>query len=150
MADAADRAENQAEDFVRRFAAYWRAPDPDRLPELLTEDVHLVQPLSPATHGMAAARAGFRRLIAQFPDINAVVDRWSGDDRYVFIEFRLRATIGRSVVEWPAVDRFTMRGAKASERVSYFDSLPLVGKLMRHPIAAWRATRGTLGGAAAG
>jgi hypothetical protein len=139
MADAAD--------FVRRFGEFWRAPDPEQLPGLLTDDVRLVQPLSPATDGMAAARASFRRLIGQFPDIHAVVDRWSGDDRYVFIEFRLRATIGRSVVEWPAVDRFTMRGDKASERVSYFDALPLVGKLVRHPIAAWRATRG---GAAAG
>jgi hypothetical protein len=136
-----------AEDFVRRFTEYWRAPDPDRLPGLLTDDVRLVQPLSPTTEGMAAARAGFRRLIAQFPDIHAVVDRWSGDDQYVFIEFRLRATIGRTLVEWPAVDRFTLRGDKASERVSYFDPLPLVGQLLRHPIAAWRATRG---GATAG
>ena len=130
------------EDFVRRFAEYWSRPDPARLGELLTADVTLAQPLSPTTHGLQAARLSFRRLLAQFPDLQATVDRWSGDDRHVFIEFRLRATLGGSMIEWPAVDRFTLRGDKASERVSYFDSLPLVGKLLRHPIAAWRATRG--------
>ncbi len=133
------------DDFAGRFAAFWRAPDPDRLSEVLTDDVRLVQPLSPPTEGMAAARATFRRLLTQFPDLRATVDRWSGDERHVFVEFRLRATLGRSVVEWPAVDRFTLRGDKACERVSYFDALPLLGKLVRHPIAAWRATRGGAG-----
>ena len=132
----------RAEDFVRRFGEYWSAPDPSRLGELLTDDVTLAQPLSPTTHGLEAARGAFRRLLGQFPDLCATVDRWRGDDEYVFIEFRLRTTLGSSVVEWPAVDRFTLRGEKASERVSYFDALPLLGKLMRHPIAAWRATRG--------
>ena len=47
-----------AEDFVRRFAAYWQNPDPSALDQLLTSDVRLVQPLSATTHGLAAAQAG--------------------------------------------------------------------------------------------
>ena len=131
-----------AEDFVRRFAAFWSAPDPARLDDLLADDVRLAQPLSAATHGIDEARGAFRRLLAQFPDLRATVDRWSGDDQHVFIEFRLRGTIGSDVIERPAIDRLTLRGDKATERVSYFDPLPLVGTLLWHPIAAWRAIRG--------
>jgi limonene-1,2-epoxide hydrolase len=127
--------------FVERFQAYWSDPDPEELRHILTDDVRLVQPLAPPTHGIDAAIASFRRLFAQFPDLRAAVDRWRGDDTCVFIEFRLRATLGRDVVEWPAVDRFTLRGDKASERVSYFDGLPLALRLLRHPRAAWRALR---------
>jgi len=131
----------QAADFVTRFEAFWAAPDPQILPALLTDDVRLVQPLSPPTHGIDAAREAFRRLFAQFPDLRATVDRWQGDDTCVFIEFRLQGTLGKSRVEWPAVDRFTMRGDRASERVSYFDPLPLLGEMIRRPVAAWRALR---------
>lgn len=131
-----------AADFVARFAEFWTHPDPDDLTRLLTDDVHLVQPLSPPTRGIDAAHAAFRRLFAQFPDLHARVDRWRGDDTYVFIEFHLIVTLGKTVVEWPAIDRFTLREGKASERVSYFDPLPLLGRLLRRPRAAWRALRG--------
>ena len=127
--------------FVERFQAYWSDPDPEDLRAILTDDVRLVQPLAPPTRGIDAAIASFRRLFAQFPDLRATVDRWRGDDTCVFIEFRLRTTLGRGVVEWPAVDRFTLRGDKASERVSYFDGIPLALRLVRHPGVAWRALR---------
>lgn len=129
-------------DFVRRFAAYWEAPDPGRLHEVLAEDVTLRAPLGPATHGLAAARAAFTRLLATIPDLHAVVDRWSASDDTVFIEFRLRGTIGGRPVEWPAVDRFTLRGRLATERVSYFDPLPLLGPVLRSPRVLWHLLRG--------
>lgn len=128
----------RAEDFVRRFSEFWRDPDPDRLGELLCADVRLVQPLAPETRGLRAAQAGFRRLFAGLPDLRGTVDRWSGDDDCVFIEFRLHATIGARRVEWPAVDRFFLDRAKATERVSYFDGLPLLLRLLASPRAAWR------------
>lgn len=131
----------QAEGFVRRFAAFWAAPDPGKLDGLLTDDVRLVQPLSPPTHGIDEARGAFRRLLGALPELRATVDRWSGDDQHVFIEFRLRAPVGGSALEWAAVDRFTLRGDKASERVSYFDPLPLMGTLLWHPLLAWRLLR---------
>lgn len=129
-------------DFVRRFASYWEAPDPRRLHELLTEDVTLRAPLGPTTHGLPAARAAFTRLLGTIPDLHAVVDRWSARDDTVFIEFRLRGTIGGRMVEWPAVDRFTLRGDLATERVSYFDALPLLGPVLRSPRVLWRLVRG--------
>jgi hypothetical protein len=54
----------------------------------------------------------------------------------LFIEFRLIATIGGKRIEWPVVDRFVMRGDKAAKRVTYFDALPLVVRLLTTP-SAW-------------
>lgn len=130
-----------AEAFVGRFARYWSNPDPDTLDALLTPDVTLVQPLSAPTHGLEAARAAFRRLFAIFPDLRAVVDRWGATSDGVLIELRLRATLGGQPLEWPAVDRFTLRGDKASERVSYFDATALLRRLATHPAVAWRLWR---------
>ena len=127
--------------FVRRFQSFWNDPDPDTLGGILTDDVHLVQPLSAATHGLPSAQASFRRLFAQFPDLRGTVDRWRGDDDIVFIEFRLHGTLGGGAIEWPAVDRFTLRGGKACERVSYFDGIPLAAKLVWHPWVALQAMR---------
>ena len=130
-----------AEDFVRRFTAFWDDPDPAMLDQILTSDVRLAQPLSATTHGLVAGQASFRRLFAQFPDLRATVDRWRGDDEYIFIDFRLHATLGAGRIEWPVVDRFRLRGEKACERVSYFDPLPLIGRLVWHPAALWHAIR---------
>lgn len=125
-------------EFVRRFATFWSAPEPERLSELLTPDVTLVQPLAPRTRGLAAAEASFRGLFALVPDLRASVDRWGAHGDAVFIEFRLRGTFAGRIREWPAVDRFTLRGDKASERVSYFDATALLLPLARRPLAVWR------------
>jgi hypothetical protein len=131
----------RAADFVSRFASFWRGPDPEHLASILTQDVRLAQPLSPPTLGLAEAQASFRRLFAALPDLRASVERWRGDDSVVFIEFRLHATLGRRRIEWPAVDRFTLRGDLACERISYFDGVPLALRLARHPLTALRALR---------
>jgi ketosteroid isomerase-like protein len=123
--------------FVAAFAAYWAAPDLDVLPALLAPEVRLRQPLAEPTDGLAAARAGFERIFAALPDLRGEVDRWSAAGEYVFIEFRLRATLAGRPFEWPVVDRFTLRDGLAAERVSYFDPLPLVLAGLRRP-SGWR------------
>lgn len=131
-------------DFVARFAEYWRRPDPDSLGRVLTDDVRLAQPLGPTTHGLPAARRAFAVLLAWLPDLHAEVDRWRGNGDTVFIEFRLIATLTGRPYSWPAVDRFTLRGDLACERVSYFDGLPLALKILRHPslwLARFRARK---------
>ena len=40
-------------EFVERFAGWWSAPDPDRLHELLADEVRLIQPLAPDTFNLA-------------------------------------------------------------------------------------------------
>ena len=114
-------------DFVARFTEFWRAPDPEALPRLLSDDVHLEAPATPTTDGMAAAKEVFANLIAVLPDIHADVQRWGSHEAGVFIEFTLRATVGAGEVAIPAVDVMLI-GADglATQRISYFDPRPLV------------------------
>jgi len=126
-----------AHEFVSLFADYWSRPNTARLAELLTDDVVLRQPLAAPTHGIAAARAEFDRIFRWLPDLTGKVDASCASGDRVFIEFRLRATLVGRPLEWPVVDRFTLRGARACERVSYFDSLPLVGKVLGRPSSWW-------------
>ena len=126
------------EAFVARFSEFWANPRPERMGELLSTDVLLKQPLSAPLQGLAAVEAEFRKILGWLPDLRGDVERWNGAGDTLFIEFRLRATLAGRAYGWPVVDRFTLRGDKAIERVSYFDSLPLVLRILRHP-RAWRA-----------
>jgi hypothetical protein len=60
-------------DFVERFARWWSAPDPDRLGDLLSDDVRLVQPIAPDTFTLADATEAFRRLFRFLPDLTGEV-----------------------------------------------------------------------------
>jgi len=125
------------ERFVSGFADFWRRPSPERLGELLADDVVLVQPLAAPMRGLAAAQAEFARILAWLPDLKGEVVRWAGSGDSVFIEFRLCGTLAGRPLEWPAVDRFSLRGEKAVERVSYFDGLPLALQVLRRPAGWW-------------
>jgi SnoaL-like domain len=126
------------EEFVTKFANFWDAPSPQRLPELLHPNVVLVQPLAARMIGIQAAQAEFQRIWSCLPDLRAHVDRWCGDGDIVFIEFRLYARIGGKVAEWPNVNRLVLRDGKAIERVTYFDPLTILPTLLRHPSTWWR------------
>jgi hypothetical protein len=122
--------------FVAKFAALWAAPAHGQLRELLADDVRLVQPISPPAIGLDAAARWLASTLRAIPDLRGEVDRWCGRGELLFIEFRLSGTIGRRRIEWPVVDRFrfgTDAGARAVERVSYFDPLPLLAAGLRSP-----------------
>lgn len=119
--------------FVATFADFWQAPSPERLPELLHPQVRLIQPLAEPMNGIAAVATEFAALWKWLPDMTAEVDRWHGDDEVVFIEFRLRATLGNGRREIPCVDRFLLDDGKAVERVAYFDPLPLIREVSKRP-----------------
>ncbi len=77
-----------------------------------------------------AQLAGIFRLI---PDLRAEVHGGEASDTQAFIEFTLKGTFGGRSIAWRAVDRFTLAHGLIVERVSYFDSLPLVLTLLRRP-----------------
>jgi hypothetical protein len=130
---------SHAADFVERFRAYWRAPSVDGLDALLAPDVRLVAPMTPTTHTLAAGKRAFAGLLALVPDLTADVHRWGETPNGVLIEFTLSGSIAGVPVSWRAVDRVALRDdGLASERVSYFDSAPLVVTVLRHP-RAWPA-----------
>ncbi len=68
----------------------------------------------------------------------------SVDGNLVFIHFTLSATYGGRPISWDAVDRFVLReDGLAAERVSFFDSQPLVLQMLSRP--ARLATGGAFG-----
>jgi ketosteroid isomerase-like protein len=126
-----------ANDFVRRFAEFWRAPAPERLETLLAPDARLSAPMIPTTSGLEAGRRAFADLFGLIPDMTAEVHRWGATSDGVLIEFTVRGTAGGDPISWESVDRFILNeDGLATERSTYFDSMPLVLTLMRRP-RAW-------------
>jgi ketosteroid isomerase-like protein len=131
-------ATTEALNFVDAFIDFWATPSPERLPEILHEDVTLVQPLTRRSNEIRSAQGEFAALWGWISDLRAEVVRWHGDSEVVFTELRLHATWGGRHIEWPCVDRLLLRDGKAVERHAFFDPLPLVLTLLRHP-SAWRS-----------
>lgn len=126
-----------AADFVRRFAKFWQAPAPERLDTVLAPDARLSAPMIPTTHGLEAGKRAFADLFELIPDMTAEVHRWGATVDGVLIEFTVRGTAGGSPISWQSVDRFVLDDdGLATERFTYFDSLPLVLALARRP-RAW-------------
>ncbi len=123
-----------AADFVKRFEAFWRAPVPESLDTLLAADARLSAPMIPTTIGLEAGRRAFADLFELLPDMTARVHRWGATRDGVLIEFTVCGTAGGSPVSWESVDRFVLdENGLASERYTYFDSLPLVLSLAKRP-----------------
>ena len=119
--------------FADRFAQAWSQPTPEKLAALLHPEVLLRQPHRPPVRGRQAAIEDFRRLFAWLPALHGEVDRAAEEDGWVFIEWRMKATVGREVLVIPAVDRFRVENGVGIERVVYFDQLALAATLVRHP-----------------
>jgi hypothetical protein len=123
-----------AADFVRRFAEFWQAPVPEDLDTVLASDARLSAPMVPTTSGLEAGKQTFRDLFELIPDMTAEVHRWGVTHDGVLIEFTVRGTAGGAPISWRSVDRFVLNEeGLASERFTYFDSLPLVLTVMRRP-----------------
>jgi ketosteroid isomerase-like protein len=93
----------------------------------------LTQPMMGTLRGKQACRESFQRLFALVPDLHADVHRVGHGGREVFIEFTLSGTYGGKPIAWDAVDRFSFTNGLIAERVSYFDSAPLMVKLVGRP-----------------
>lgn len=137
---------DRAADFVRRFAEFWTAPAPERLDTVLAANVRLVAPMTPTTRTLEQGRQVFADLLAQIPDLTGQVHRWGATDDGVLIEFTLAGTAGGALISWDAVDRFVLGDdGLATERISYFDSLPIAATVARRPRAWPRFARAQLG-----
>jgi hypothetical protein len=128
-----------AADFAARFAEYWRAPTPERLSLVLAERVRLVAPMTPNTETLADGQSVFAGLFELIPDLTGEMHRWGATEDGVLIEFTLSGTVGGKPIAWHAVDRFVL-GADglATERINYFDSMPVVLAAATRP-RAWPA-----------
>ncbi len=123
----ASTANDAAADFVRRFAEYWQAPTPQGLETVLAERVRLVAPLTPVAHTLEEGQRAFAELFELIAGMTAEVHRWGATADGVLIEFTISGTAGGKPISWDAVDRFVVgEDGLATERVSYFDSGPIV------------------------
>jgi hypothetical protein len=124
----------RAADFVRRFEEFWAAPAPDRLGTLLAGDVRLIAPMTPATDTLEDGERAFAAIFALVPDLTGVVNSWGATESGVMIDITLNGSAGGSPISWRAIDRIAIgAGGLATERVSYFDSLPLILTVARRP-----------------
>lgn len=122
---------------MRRFAEFWRAPAPERLDTVLAPGARLSAPLVPTTYGLEAGRRVFADLFELISDMTVEVHRWGATSDGVLIELTVRGTAGGAPIIWESVDRFVLdEDGLATERFTYFDSLPLVLALVRRP-QAW-------------
>jgi SnoaL-like domain len=133
-------SEAVAADFVERFARAWDKPDPDTFLELFTPDIHLAAPLLVPTRGKRAAREAFATALSLMPELRADVLDWGPHAEGVFIEFEFE-TGSSPLPNWRAVDRFLLRGGDGEQRISYFDSQPLLSATLRHPLELMRQAR---------
>lgn len=136
MSAAVDAPPATAAEFVERFAAGWRDPSPEAFEPILHEDVRLIQPMMPTLVGYDGLRTFVRGVLSIVPDLRGDVLRWGAEDDALFIELRLRGTLGGAPVEWTVVDAFRLRDGRATERTSYFDPKPLIGAVLTRP-KAW-------------
>jgi len=128
-----------AADFVRRFAEFWKAPTPDRLDIVLAPNARLCAPLTPNTYGLEAGKRAFADLFELIDDMQAEVHRWGATSDGVLIEFTVTGKASGAPVSWESVDRFVLgEDGLATERFTYFDSLPLVWAVARRP-TVWPA-----------
>jgi hypothetical protein len=126
-----------AADFASRFAEYWRAPTPAGLSAVLAEQVRLVAPLTPVTHTLVEGQRAFAELFELVQDMTAEVHLWGATADGVLIEFTISGMAGGKPISWHAVDRFVLGDdGLATERVSYFDSGPIVLAAASRP-RAW-------------
>ncbi len=128
-----------AADFAARFAEYWRAPTPGGLSLVLAKRVRLVAPMTPVTETLAEGQRVFADLFELIPDLTGELHRWGATDDGVLIEFTLSGSLGTRPISWHAVDRFVIgEDGLATERVNYFDSMPVVLAAATRP-RAWPA-----------
>ena len=120
-------------EFAQRFAKAWKQPSPEHLVELLHPDVVLYQPHLPVMRGREAALEEFQRLFRWLPDFYGKVERYSGSDKVVFIEWHMKFPIGKRGVSIPTVDRFILQDGLGIERAVYFDPRPLITAVLTHP-----------------
>ena len=138
-----EAAELGAADFARRFADFWASPSPDRLAMLLADDVRLVAPMTPVTNTLADGERAFSALFDLIPDLTAEVHGWGATESGVLIDFTLSGSAGGAPISWRAVDRIEIgEDGLATERVSYFDPLPLILAVVRRP-RVWPAFLGS-------
>lgn len=130
--------EAAAADFVRRFQTIWARPDPEALNGLVHADIEFIQPMETPVHGHREAAAFWRRLLTLIPDVRGEVISWGLREDRLYLEFRMRGTLGGKPIQWVVLDRILLEDGRVRQRIAYFNPLPLVHAVITRP-RAWPA-----------
>jgi limonene-1,2-epoxide hydrolase len=137
------------EDFVAVFIEGWTKAQPDGFIDhfrpLSHGEVVASQPLLPTAIGPDAYMRSFRNTFALLRNVRIEVldSAWAGDT--VFIESKLRATLGGRALTLEVCDRFVLRDGLIYRRHAYFDPTPIVIGLLLRPWMLRTAVRGLRG-----
>ena len=135
-----------ATNYVKTFSSCWQLEDPElflkHFCESMTSNIRLEQPLMPISNGHKQFSREFRCLKTFIPDLKGTVKHWSWNGDYLYIELSLGGTLGKNYVEWNLLDRLKLdEQGKCSERISYFDPLPLILRIILTPTSWFRLFR---------
>jgi hypothetical protein len=137
------------EEFVERFKAGWREPQPEgfiRYFQALSHpDVVATQPLLPAAIGPDAYMRSFRNTfrIIKNAQVDVLGSSCTADTAY--IESRLSGTIGGRQVSIEVCDRFVLRDDLIYRRHAFFDPTPIVVGILLRPWMLGAAIAGLRG-----
>lgn len=122
---------------IGHLGAGWQLPDVDAFIDyfhpLVHRDVRSSQPLSPQRVGVEQWDRQFRQIFALLPGVIATIRSWSATRPHVYVEFDITAPRRRRSFYMTSCDRFTLDDGLITERLVYFDPLPLLGHIVRHP-----------------
>jgi hypothetical protein len=128
------------EGLVEYLRAGWQLGDPDdfvaHFHPVFHPQVISLQPLGPQRVGVDALESQFRQIFKLLPGVTAAIRSWGAHEPNVYIEFELQGPLTLRTC-----DKFTVSDGLITERSVFFDSIVLLGYLIRHP-GRWPAALG--------
>jgi hypothetical protein len=117
--------EQQAAEFVEKFAQAWARREPALFEALWHPHGELIYPY--ANRRIAGHEIGKlnEMLRKSAPALTWVLLGWTSRDAVVVIEWRTSNMYGERRVEWSGVDRITLDQGKIIEEIVYADTAPL-------------------------
>jgi hypothetical protein len=115
--------------FVTRWASVYEDLKLERIPDLFEPEATIRQPTTRGAISPREAPECLASLKALVPDARLEATRWSETENGVFIEWRLTGTLADRAFELFGVDRYVLRGDRATEGCAYFDTYELWARL---------------------
>ena len=112
--------------FVDRFTKVWRERTPDLFIECFHPGATFFWPVMSRPAPVTELASTVTRFLAMVPDLEFRVDRWSGTEDVIFIEWTMRFTLAGQPLEGAGTDRFLMQGDRATDMRAYSDTRPLL------------------------
>jgi hypothetical protein len=137
------------------FADFWKEPDVDYVPSIITDDVVGIWPGEQTVVGAGAYLEVLRDLPTSLPDLRLKVDEHAMSGDFGFSRWRMHATGAAGPFTVVGMDRTRVRDALVCENYIFFDTalfarLTIGDRAGHDPAGAARPGRRPRGGASPG